>query len=432
MPPVTPEFHRQGAKDAKRDSGFLRALAVKLFRGWKREWALPLALFLVLRLVASSLGWVTASGPDPERLSADPVYAAADSLLKPGRLSHLLVNVWERWDTGWYLKIAAFGYDPADGTASFSPLYPWLTRGLTALSGDFLLSGLLLSNLAALAAFILFYEVARAEGLDPGRAQGAVIFLAFFPSAFFFLAAYTDSLFLAFVLGAWLAARRRKWLPAGLLGGLAALTRLQGALLTPVLAWAWLAWVAEPPGTARQVFALAAGRAGWRRALAALRNPSWMATLLPALAFAWHSFWLRLAGLGSVPGTLEAHWGIRTVAPWTGVWLFLQRLFTTPRVFVDYVDLSALLVVLVLLALGWRRLHPALSLYGWLSVGLFFMRGTPPHLLDSFSRYMLAVFPAFLVLGRVRSRGLRIGLWAVSFVVQVFLLMGFLDWRWVA
>jgi hypothetical protein len=399
---------------------------------WKREWILPLVLFLILRLVASALGYVTASGPDPEPLATGPVYSAADSLLHDDRFSHLFVNVWERWDTGWYLKIAAFGYDPADGTASFSPLYPWLMRGLAALTGNYLLSGLLISNLVALAVFILFYEVARREDLDEGQGRAAILFLAVFPSAFFFFAAYTDSLFLAFVLGAWLAARRGRWLLAGLLGGLATLTRLQGALLTAVLAWAWLATAADTPQGARQVFGLLSSREGWRRLFAALRNPSWAATLLPALAFLGHTLWLRLAGLGSVPATLEAHWGIRTVAPWTGVWLFLQRLVTTPRVFVDYIDLAALLVILALLVLGLRRLDPALSLYGWLSVALFFMRGTPPHLLDSFSRYLLAVFPAFLMLGRVRSRPLQVSLWAVSFVLYIFLLMGFLDWRWVA
>jgi len=60
------------------------------------------------------------------------------------------------------------------------------------------------------------------------------------------------------------------------------------------------------------------------------------------------------------------------------------------------------------------------------------MRGTPPHLLDSFNRYLLSLFPAFLVLGGVRSQVLRLGLWVVSFGLQIFLLLGFLDWRWVA
>ncbi len=404
---------------------------------WKQEWTLLIALFLALRLVYSALGFVAASGPDPEPLASGPIYDAAATLLHPDRLSHLLVNVWERWDTGWYLKIAAFGYSPSDGTVSFLPLYPGLAGGLGALTGNYLLAALLVSNLACLAALLLFYEVALGEGLSRPAALGATFFFAFFPTFFFLYAGYSDSLFLALTLGAWLCARRKSWLLAGLLGGLATLCRLQGALLTPVLLWAFLADAAGASGSGpgeqiRMVAGLVRGRVGWGKLGAALGHPAWLGTLVPALAFLGYTLYLRLAGLGSIPAALEQHWGIRTVMPWTGFGLFLQRLVGRPRVFVDFVDLACLLVVAVLLLVGLKRLDPALSLYAWLTLALFFMRGTPPHLLDSFSRYMLAVFPAFLVLGRLRRPALRAVLWAVSFSLQIFLLLGFLDWRWVA
>ena len=404
-------------------SDSLHEFSVTLRKSWKREWIFCLILFVIMRLVASFLGYVVASGPEPEPLSSGPINAASETLLHQDRFSHQYINVWKRWDTDWYLKIAAFGYDLTDGTVSYWPLYPWLIGRLGALTGNFLLSALLISNLAVLAAFILLYEVAQVEGLTSKQAGFAVISLAVFPSAFFLFAAYTDALFLAFVLGAWLAARRGHWLLAGLLGGFATLTRLQGALLMPVLGVLWLREAAElhlfEPTT-------------WHKSLTALRNPIWLAILFPGLVFVGWNIHLNVSGLGNVTGMLATHWGIRTVAPWTGVWLFLNRLFTTSRVFIDYVDLAALTVILILLVYGWRRLDPILSFYAWLSLALFFMRGTPPHLLDSFSRYMLAVFPAFLVMTEIPSRAVRISLWMVSFLLQLFLLMGFLDWRWVA
>jgi VIT1/CCC1 family predicted Fe2+/Mn2+ transporter len=68
------------------------------------------------------------------------------------------------------------------------------------------------------------------------------------------------------------------------------------------------------------------------------------------------------------------------------------------------------------------------------------MRSTPPHLLDSISRYFLTLFPAFIIVaqlapiinGSYRNRILRMVLWSVSIGLQIFLVMGFLDWRWIA
>jgi len=420
---------------------------------WKNEWTTILILFLFFRILYSLLGVLEASGPDPEPLSGGPVYEAAATLLKQGAVSHALVNVWFRWDTVWYLKIAAFGYSPQDGTFVFMPLYPWLVRGLGALTGNYLLAALIISNLACLLALLLFYEVALGEGRDKETALQATFFLILFPSSFFLFTAYTDSLFLALTLAAWLFARRRKWLAAGLLAALATLCRLQGALMSIVLLWAFLTAcsfrrlfkihheVYAPQrtgagGTQRKVLILSFVTLCVNK----LRKPDWLAVFLPALTFAAYTLWLRLAGWGSIPATLEMHWGIRTVAPWTGFGLFLQRLVGGQRVFVDYVDLSLFIVMLGLLIVGLFRLDPGLSLYNFLTLCLFFMRGTPPHLLDSFCRYFLTLFPAFIIVaqlapvinGSYRNRILRMVLWSVSIGLQIFLVMGFLDWRWIA
>jgi len=413
---------------------------------WKSQWTTILVLFLFFRCLYSLLGVLQASRPEPEPLSSGPVYDAAATLLKTDAISHALVNVWFRWDTVWYLKIAAFGYSPQDGTFAFMPLYPWLARGLGALTGNYLLAALLISNLACLAALLLFYEVARGETRNKEVALWGTFFLVAFPSSFFLFTAYTDALFLALVLAAWLFARRDNWLVAGLLAALATLCRLQGALMSVVLLWMLLARVGligklweifkhkghevhegTPNETVDKDFVPL-------RDLGVLRvkNFSWLATLLPALTFTSYTLWLRISGMGSIPATLEAFWGIRTVAPWTGFGLFLQRLFGGQRVFVDYVDFSLFLVMLALLGIGLFRLDPALSLYSLLTLALFFMRGTPPHLLDSFSRYFLGLFPAFIIIGGIRNRFLRLILLMLSIGLQIFLVMGYLDWRWIA
>jgi hypothetical protein len=61
--------------------------------------------------------------------------------------------------------------------------------------------------------------------------------VAFFPMSFFFSAVYSESLFLACSVGAFLAARTERWAWAGVLGALAAATRSIGILVLVPLAW---------------------------------------------------------------------------------------------------------------------------------------------------------------------------------------------------
>ena len=406
---------------------------------WKQDWTLLLILFLVLRLLYSAIGLTVALGPSPVPQASGAQYDSTAPLLHPDKASQLLVNVWFRWDTGWYLQIAAFGYIPGSGNIAFMPLYSWLIHGLAALTGNYLLSALIISNLAALAVLFLLYEVASLEGLDSRTSLTVVMFFALFPTAFFLFAAYTESIFLALVLGFWLAARHKAWLLAGFLGGFATLCRIQGVILSAVLAWLWLASLVEtgtarasPLEQARQVMGLVTSRSGWRTIFASLRHPAWVGAFIPVLTLAGYTLVMRLMNLNSLTDTFNSYWYIRPVMPWTGVALFIKRLFTTRLIFIDYLDLIFLGFMLALLVSGLRRLDPALSLYSFLTLAILFTRGTPPTLLMSFSRYLLVLFPAFFILGKIRSRPLRVGVWTLSFTLQTLMLYGFLQWRFIA
>src|SRR5260370_18121499 len=58
-----------------------------------------------------------------------------------------------------------------------------------------------------------------------------LLYLCIFPTAFFFFAAYNESLFLLFTASSFLAMRRQQWWLAGILGLFAALTRSAGIFL---------------------------------------------------------------------------------------------------------------------------------------------------------------------------------------------------------
>jgi len=77
----------------------------------------------------------------------------------------------------------------------------------------------------------------RVVAADLGETIGrrSVVFLLLFPTAYFLHIGYTEALFMAMALGSFWFARTDRWWLAGLLAGLAALTRVNGLVLLPVL-----------------------------------------------------------------------------------------------------------------------------------------------------------------------------------------------------
>lgn len=160
---------------------------------------------------------------DPAGLTT-PFGPVGDALLAPAA----------RWDAVWFLAVAGTGYD--DGARpAFFPLYPALVWALGLVTGSRALAALVVAFACALAALALLHRLAALE-LGERYARPAVLVCAFFPTSFFLTAMYSESLFLALSLGAFLAARRDAWWLAGMLGALAAATRSIGiALVVPLV-----------------------------------------------------------------------------------------------------------------------------------------------------------------------------------------------------
>src|SRR4051812_39949253 len=147
------------------------------------------------------------------------------------------LNLWNRWDAIHYQTLATQGYQ-ATGDSRFLlvyfPLYPWLIRIFGSVFGGPLLGAFFVSLLASIAAALLLDRLSRLDETE-STSHWALWFLLIFPTSYFLHIGYTESLFLALVLGSFLAARRDRWALAGVLGFLAALTRFNGLVLIPAL-----------------------------------------------------------------------------------------------------------------------------------------------------------------------------------------------------
>jgi|GEM_PF-883245 len=144
----------------------------------------------------------------------------------------LLSQVWGHWDAGYYLSVAQYGYagrtvthGQAANAIAFAPLYPWGIRLVHAITPfNWLASAELLSAFALFVSIAALYRLASWDGGSTVGGASTIVLLAF-PTAFFLLAPYPESLALAFVTLALVGARSGNWLFAGVMAAGATLTK---------------------------------------------------------------------------------------------------------------------------------------------------------------------------------------------------------------
>src|SRR4051794_33815937 len=155
------------------------------------------------------------------------------------------VGLWDRWGVRGFVQIARFGdlgYPrdyPDTGTAAFFPGLPGALWVVQLITQDWVVAGLLVSLVAGGVAAVALARLAAADHGELVASRG-VLYFAVSPFAVFLAAGYSEALFLAFALPAWLAARQRRWLLAGVLGGLAGTVRVTGLFLGAALIVQWL------------------------------------------------------------------------------------------------------------------------------------------------------------------------------------------------
>ena len=389
--------------------------------GTKRgsAWPFVLAVFAASRVFFLGVGALAAAFLP----AAEPV---GSPLEPPG-----LLNYWAHWDGGWYSEIATEGYGArAPASTAFFPLYPMLVRLGTAIGGGPALWGVLISLAATLFALYFLYGIAE-KLYDTRTARTSTLALAFFPTAFFLNAVYTEALFLALTTGSiWAAYVRRDFLLAGLIGGLAAATRNLGLFLLIPLFIEWDRNRREVGG----------------RGLAAL-------ALVPAGLAAYGVFlWLRFGDPMISARQQEDYWG-RTLAnpattfgdAWTTAGEGVKYLFDPQTLFLstsagptleasNAVNLAFLGLFLVLMGVGFALLPVGLSAYAFVVMVLPLLTPSPLFPLMSLPRFMIGAFPLFIVLGYLLSRNRpAFVVWLVfSVLAGAALTALFVTWRWVA
>ena len=150
------------------------------------------------------------------------------------------------WDGPNYLKIARHGYLNYFYT-SFFPLYPLLIKAVSFVFTSYLLSALFISWICFVGAIYFFIRILRTMGvLDKGKnGLKPAMFLVLFPTAVFFVATYTESLFAFISLLAIYLTLEKKYLWLPLLMMLIALCHITGVFVVLLIALMLLEQKAE-------------------------------------------------------------------------------------------------------------------------------------------------------------------------------------------
>lgn len=364
------------------------------------------------------------------RFGVEATVNAPPDVTRFGWAGTLLTAPASAWDAGHYVAIADRGYDELL-RAAFFPLYPLLARGVGWPIGSSLLGAIVVS-LAALG--VALYLLHRLVALEVGEryARPAVAVVALFPTAFFFSAIYTESLFLALTIGAFYAARRERWAIAGLVGALAAATRNTGVLLVLPLLLLPAArrrdrlWIAVIPVGLLAVLAYWAHRGNFWAPFDA-QKVFWGRETQP-LGGLVHGAWdgaVSVAQLAAGP----SHHLLATPGPEASGQLAQPLTLAT----VNLTDLAFVVFAIVALVGVARRLPLAYTAYTAAALAVAVSAPTRFEPLMSLPRYVAVFFPLQIWLAMwAVDRGRLTQTLTVSAAGLALLSAEFATWRWVA
>jgi Gpi18-like mannosyltransferase len=299
----------------------------------------------------------------------------------------ILAGQFNKWDAPHYVYIAQNWYVNTGDAANFIvffPLYPLLIRLFTFDFNYINLSALAVANACSIVGFIYLYKLTKLDFSDK-VAQKAVLFLSVFPTAYFLSAPYTEGLFFALVIASLYYARLGNWSLAGVLGLLAALTRIGGLLMLPVLLMEYLPQQHWKPKK----------MASFNFACIFIVLIGFLIYLDINLQVTGNPFMFMEIQRVHWFNTLDPVAGFQTAISWATNASYPENIT---------IGLAPLLFAVfgfATVAVGWaRRFRPSYLLYMLLT----WMLAVSTSFWISVPRYVMAMFPMFILLGTLTSR----------------------------
>jgi hypothetical protein len=302
--------------------------------------------------------------------------------------------MWGQYDTNHYINIAKLGYGTGVDQRVlivFFPLYPALIKLLyfplhfiisillnINSVDEYLVSALIISNVSYIVAAFYLFKLARID-YSKDVAFRAVFYFMIFPTAYFMHAAYTESLFLALALVSFYYARKNNWLVACIAGCFLTATRMTGVFIIPALVFEYLQ------------------QRDWK--FTKIDRKSLFLFMVPigVLSFLAINFFVNHDPFSFLPLEKEV-WnksienplkGFVLALGWFGDWVTPEQ-----RVIVGFAETGAGVIGLVFVLALILKYRPMYATF----VSLSWLLATATEFWLSIPRYLLSMFPIFIVL----------------------------------
>ena len=317
---------------------------------------------------------------------------------------------WAQWDGGHFYQIAKSGYSQYSDYAFF-PLFPSLIKFFaTFLDGNYIIAGLLVSNLSFLLFLLIFFKLIK-KTFNKKIAFSSLITFLTFPTTFFAVSYYSEAVFLLLMVLAFWFLTTRRYFSTSLAISLASLTRFIGLFLAVCVLYSYLAHL-------NFKFKKIDIRLIW--------------VLVSFLGFIFFCLYLALTTHDPFKfQSVQTFWTRSISDPISTIlsylWAFAVK---NPRPLNDYLDFLLTFIFLALLILGTRRIRSSWWIFSLLVILIPTSTGT----LTSMPRYLLASFGTFIIAAQSLEKRpqLKIPIWGISLTLQAVFATLFITGHWVA
>lgn len=318
-----------------------------------------------------------------------------------GKFSEDFFKSFSNWDGGHFLGIAQIGYSEKFQYAFF-PLYPLAIRLVNEITQNYLLAAILISVVSVFLGIHLLYKMINIL-YDKKLAEKTILLILLFPTSFFFLTAYSEGLFFLLVISTFYFLRTNRLLLAIIFASLASVTRLAGLALVLGL----IVEVIITSGISRK---------------------NWYIILAPLgfLVYCWYL--LNTTGDPFYFLISEQHWQRNITIPTTSFWETIKGLSHISNNFTAFLDLIFAIFGMGLAIRTFRFLPPSFSIYSAVSVLLPLFTPT----LSSMPRFLLPIFPIFILLALTKSKFLIFAYQLISIMLLSIFLTLFINGYWVS